>query len=311
MKQVAEQRATKNINPADWEEVNCPSCGPDAQSRLLFQRIDGHGIRLCLGCGLIFVSPRFTPGRLAAMYEREDYADESVFDNFDYEAWVKQIDYKVHAMSCYKVKAMLVELLTRYLGTGARVLDVGCGFGLTVLEANRRGFDAEGIDLSEHFVALARGKLGLGEKVRQGRLEDLHLADSAYDGVIFWDVLEHVHNPLEILAEIRRILRPGGYLFGQVPNWRGLTNRYKTFLNRHGFGHKQFKHFGIPHHVFNFDEGSLRLMLEKAGFEVVYCRSWSKLKYKINPSPLSRWFHGTLERRNLTDYLVFVAQTPA
>ena len=69
---------------------------------------------------------------------------------------------------------------------------------------------------------------------------------------------------------------------------------------------------GLRHQLAaTFAARSLRHMLEKAGFDVVYCRSWSKLKYKINPSPMSRWFHETLERRNLTDYLAFVAQKPA
>lgn len=294
---------------SDWDEVPCPTCGRDAPSRRLFQRTDGHGIRFCNGCGLIFVSPRFSARKLAEIYEREDYSDVSVFENFDYERWKQQKGYNVRPMTSYKVKGMLLDLIANHLPPGARLLDVGCGFGLTVYEANKRGYRADGIDISTRFLKLAREKLGL--TLQQGRLEDLHFAGSSYDGVIFWDVLEHVHNPLEILAEIHRIARPGGYLFGQVPNWRGLSNRYKTFLNRHGFARKQFKHFGIPHHVFIFDDSSLRRMIEKCGLRLIYCRSWSKMKYNVTPTPLQRWFYGALEERNLTDYISFVAQKPA
>lgn len=301
--------AITRYNPADLEEVQCPTCGPAARNRSLFERADGLGIRLCDECGLMFVSPRLTPRKLAEIYESEDFSDISVFDNFNYDQWKQQTGYVVNALSSYKVKAALLDLVVKYVPTGGRLLDVGSGFGLTVYEANRRGFRAEGIDISQRLASLAHEKLGV--TVRCGRVEEANLEAGSLDAVIFWDVLEHVHNPLEILAEIRRITRPQGYLFGQVPNWRGLTNRYKTFLNRHGLTHKQFKHFGIPHHVFNFDESSLRHMLERGGFEVVYCRSWSKLKYKINPSPVSRWFHETLERRNWTDYLAFVARKPA
>ena len=296
-------------SPSDWDEVPCPTCGQEAPSRKLFQRTDGHGIRFCNGCGLIFMSPRFSARKLAEIYEREDYSDISVFANFDYEQWKQQKGYNVRPMTSYKVKGMLLDLVANYLPPGAQLLDVGCGFGLTVYEANKRGFRADGIDISTRFLKLAREKLGL--TLKQGRLEDLRLPDKSYDGVIFWDVLEHVHNPLEILTEIRRITRPGGYLFGQVPNWRGLSNRYKTFLNRHGFARKQFKHFGIPHHVFMFDEASLGRMLEKCGWEMIYCRSWSKMKYNVNPNPLQRWFYGVLEERNLTDYVTFVARNPA
>jgi SAM-dependent methyltransferase len=301
---------TIKYSAADLEEVPCPTCGPTAKTRFIFQRNDGLGIRLCEGCGLMFVSPRLTPRKLAEIYESENFANTSVFDNFDYDRWQQQTGFVVNALSSYKVKATLLDLVTEYVPTGGRLLDVGSGFGLTVYEANRRGFRAEGIDISQRLANLAHEKLGV--TVHCGRIEESHLEEDSRDGVILWDVLEHVHNPLEILAAIRRITRPGGYLFGQVPNWRGLTNRYKTFLHRRGLTcGKQFKHFGIPHHVFNFDERSLRRMLETAGFEVVYCRSWSKLKYKLNPSPVSRWFHQTLERRNLTDYLAFVAQRPA
>ena len=100
-------------------------------------------------------------------------------------------------------------------------------------------------------------------------------------------------------------------MFGQVPNWRGLTNRYKTFLNRHGFARKQFKHFGIPNHVFMFDEGSLRQMLAKCGLNLVYCRSWSKLKYHMHPPSWKRWFYHVLEQRKLTDYIIFVGGNEA
>jgi 2-polyprenyl-3-methyl-5-hydroxy-6-metoxy-1,4-benzoquinol methylase len=255
------------------------------------------------------MSPRYSARKLAEIYEREDYSDISVFENFNYEDWKQQKGFKSRPMTNYKVKGMLLDLVAQYLPTGARLLDVGCGFGLTVYEANKRGFRADGIDISQRFLKLAREKLGL--TLKQGRLEDMHFPDGTYDGVICWDVLEHVHNPLEILTEIRRIVRPGGYLFGQVPNWRGLSNRYKTCLNRHGFPKKQFKHFGVPHHVFIFDEHSLRQMVEKCGLHLVYCRSWSKLKYKVSPSALQRWFYGVLEKRNLTDYVSFVAQVPS
>jgi hypothetical protein len=60
-----------------------------------------------------------------------------------------------------------------------------------------------------------------------------------------------------------------------------------------------------------FDQPSLRRMIEKCGWQLIYCRSWSKMKYNVNPTPLQRWFHGVLEERNLTDYITFVARNPA
>ena len=135
-----------------------------------------------------------------------------------------------------------------------------------------------------------------GVTVRCGRIEEADIEEGSIDAVIFWDVLEHVHNPLEILAEIQRITRPGGHLFGQVPNWRGLTNRYKTFLNRHGLARKQFKHFGIPHHIFNFDESSLRRMMEKSRVATGLLPFVVKIEVQDQSLAAARWFHGALER---------------
>jgi 2-polyprenyl-3-methyl-5-hydroxy-6-metoxy-1,4-benzoquinol methylase len=289
-----------------WEEISCPTCGTGEEGRLVFQRTDGHGIRQCQACGLMFVSPRLSPAGLAAIYEEENHERDTLLDNFSYEQWKRDPALTRRATTSYKVKAMLLDLVGQHLETGTRLLDVGCGFGLTVLEATKRGYLAEGVEISQRRLMLARERLGL--TLMQGRLEELRLPAGSYDGVIFWDVLEHVHNPLEILAEIRRVTRPGGFIFGQVPNWRGLTNRYKTFLSRHGFSHKQFKHFGMPNHVFMFDARSLEGMLDKCGWRLVYCRSWSKLKYHQKVSAFQRCFYGILERRNLTDYIAFVAQ---
>jgi SAM-dependent methyltransferase len=309
MEQASRHVSSEQLTGADWEEVCCPTCGAGLRSRLLFRRIDGHGIRLCSGCGLMFVSPRLLPDKLAAIYERDHDYEGRLFENFGYERWKHEPAFNLHSTTSYTVKAMLIDLVSVYLEPRARLLDVGCGFGLTVLEARQRGFQADGIDISQHRLRIARERVGLS--LMQGRLEEMHFADATYDGVILWDVLEHVHNPLEILREIRRITRLGGYIFGQVPNWRGLTNRYKTFLNRHGFARKQFKHFGIPNHVFMFDEGSLRQMLAKCGLNLVYCRSWSKLKYRMHPPSCKRWLYHVLEQRKLTDYITFVGGNEA
>jgi len=49
-------------------------------------------------------------------------------------------------------------------------------------------------------------------------------------------------------------------------------------------------------------------MVEKSGLRLIYCRSWSKMKYNVNPTLLQRWFYRVLEEQNLTDYISFVAQ---
>ena len=69
MQQTAPDIRERTQSSSDWDEVPCPTCGPGAPNRLLFRRTDGHGIRFCDECGLIFTSPRFSARKLAEIYE--------------------------------------------------------------------------------------------------------------------------------------------------------------------------------------------------------------------------------------------------
>ena len=76
----------------------------------------------------MFISPRLTPRKLAAIYESEDFSDISVFDNFDYDQWKQQTGYVVNSLSSYKVKADLLDLVGEVRAAGRA--NVGRGIGI-------------------------------------------------------------------------------------------------------------------------------------------------------------------------------------
>ncbi len=101
---------------------------------------------------------------------------------------------------------------------GARVLDVGCGGGLLSEALAREGAEVTAIDLSPELVDVARLHLlesdGLKVDYRLQAVEAL--ADDIpghFDAVTCMEMLEHVPDPLAVLAACRRLLRPGGSLF--------------------------------------------------------------------------------------------------
>ena len=105
----------------------------------------------------------------------------------------------------------LARLFERWVPTGAQCLDVGCGDGRTSGPwLLGRGCSYLGVDISESAVEEARAN-GL-----QAQLIDdaasLPIPDGAYDVVVSVEVLEHLFLPLEALAEMVRVLRPGGLL---------------------------------------------------------------------------------------------------
>ncbi len=113
------------------------------------------------------------------------------------------------------------RVLGRYLGAthGAPVLDVGCGMGSFVLLANAVGVPAVGLELDPVALALARERAGHGDVFVRASATELPVGSAAVAGVLLHDVLEHTGDWRAILAECRRVLRPGGVLYVKGPSY--------------------------------------------------------------------------------------------
>jgi SAM-dependent methyltransferase len=116
------------------------------------------------------------------------------------------------------------------LRPGARVLDVGAGFGRHVFECARRGADVVALDFAEDEVVETRATLGgmvdAGEidierfkGVARGDATKLPFGDAAFDTVITSEVLEHIQDDVTAISEMVRVLRPGGTFAATVPAW--------------------------------------------------------------------------------------------
>ena len=116
------------------------------------------------------------------------------------------------------------------LAPGDRVLDVGAGFGRHVFECARRGADVVALDYAEDEVVQTRATLGgmvdAGEidlerfkGVLRGDATKLPFADGSFDVVITSEVLEHIQDDVAAIAEMVRVLKPGGHFAATVPAW--------------------------------------------------------------------------------------------
>lgn len=100
--------------------------------------------------------------------------------------------------------------------TPGRLLDVGAGPGFMVNAAQRRGWDAIGIDVNAWASQYARSELGLD--VRVGELTDDSFVGESFDAITMMDLVEHVPEPDALLAQARRLVRPGGALAILTPD---------------------------------------------------------------------------------------------
>lgn len=124
----------------------------------------------------------------------------------------------------------------------ARVLEVGCGTGATLrMLARRPGFSglAYGVDQSAHFVAAANGfarEENLSEHVvfQVGDAHRLDFPSATFDVVIAHTLISHVTEPAKVLAEMARVVRPGGTVVIFDGDYSSLTYAYPD----HDFGQR-------------------------------------------------------------------------
>jgi 2-polyprenyl-3-methyl-5-hydroxy-6-metoxy-1,4-benzoquinol methylase len=103
---------------------------------------------------------------------------------------------------------------------GARVLDVGSGYGTLLSALAQRGYRMLGLELSSVRTAVSRQLNGV--RVIEGDVYRLPAAGGPFDAITFIHVLEHLTRPVEALRALRERLRPGGLLFVEVPNAEDL-----------------------------------------------------------------------------------------
>jgi SAM-dependent methyltransferase len=139
---------------------------------------------------------------------------------------------------------------------GGRFLDVGCGSGDMVAAMARLGMESEGVEPSRYAAAKATEA---GLRVTCGLLQDAAFPDASFDAVSMFHVLEHTLNPVEVLRECRRILKPGGELVIGVPNFDSLVF---ALVGKGWIG------LQLPSHVQHFSTNSMRVAAKRAGLAV-------------------------------------------
>ena len=110
---------------------------------------------------------------------------------------------------------------------GKRLLEVGVGAGTDHLQWARAGAECHGVDLTDAAIETTRARLalyGLESKLQRVDAETLPFADDTFDVVYSWGVIHHSERPEAIIAEIRRVLKPGGVFIGMMYGRRSVLS---------------------------------------------------------------------------------------
>lgn len=117
-----------------------------------------------------------------------------------------------------------VGVVLRLLGPSpGSVLDCGMGPGRLLAELERGGWSVSGIDISGEMVSLARARLpDAAKRLLKGPIESLPFPSESFDAAVATGVLEYLEDIPQALAEVGRVLRPGGVFVASMPNTQAV-----------------------------------------------------------------------------------------
>jgi len=152
------------------------------------------------------------------------------------------------------------------LPDGAKIMEAGCGGGLFIraIKKLRPLWQCHGSDISREAIGAA---MAMNDGVIYTASEEnkLPYGDSEFDGIAFFDVLEHVGNPELFLKEIYRVLKPGGILYAFVP-CEGDAMSLWNLLGKLGVKKELTKKYAG--HINNFSRKNVYELLGRCGFKI-------------------------------------------
>lgn len=223
----------------------CPVCS-SAEFKDKYIK-EGYQVQECQGCQLQLLNPQPSNEELAEIYSSNYFLGEKT------EAALQQ----VAEMKRATAQLYLDALLNYGVKQGGRLLEVGCGSGDFLVEAQKRGFEVVGVEFSPHATADANAKVGPGGgRVYQGEIGGVDLPEQHFDVCVLSDVIEHTRQPDQFVQILHRLLKPGGTLLVVTPS---LSSWSARFLRQHWMEYK-------TEHLYYFNNNALQTLLFKYGF---------------------------------------------
>lgn len=262
--------------PESTEHVPCPLCGGTTGIVVGEKGRFEMPVRnvCCETCATVYVSPRPTAAAMGEYYRstyREHYGSVGYVTQTGKRATPSDPDYEEALFAWHSPQAEAALMLAAP-AAGASVLEIGCRHGKTLaLMRERHGIVPFGIEPGEAEAEQARQA---GIDCFNGPLEAFDAGGRRFDLVQWFHVLEHLHEPLSALLQVRELIRPGGTLLIEVPN----VHQPYGLLEENFFQNVHLVSYG-PH--------TLPALVRRAGFDVTRVVDSGTLWVMATPSTLA------------------------
>ncbi len=249
-------------------------------------------MRGCQSCGLLWLDPRPVQTELPRLYhvyythttpgpgnQRLASICQAIWrqiwsDLLGYPPAQLPIMYRIAIRMLQLIPAVsdsaILEVMGVHATWGTHLLDVGCGNGRYLAQMRALGWAVTGVEVDPIAAAQARTHFGL--TVHTGTLNDVGFPPNSFDVVTISHVIEHVDDPLGLLRESLRVLRPGGRVVITTPNSVSLGHRW--------FG-AAWRGLEPPRHLMIFSPHALDRLVRQTGFQRVKLQTSGRLARSI------------------------------
>ena len=268
---------------SDSPPAQCPICeSSDAKLRYRITRFRVYG---CERCSQVYLWPLLDEDEVREIFsklytEGEGSVPElKTYYEFTYE------DTPTNPL--VQLYETWLDGIERHRKSG-RLLDIGCGTGLFLSVARRRGWEPYGIDDCAEATAHARDHFGLD--VWDGEFAEVISDGKRFDVITMWDIIEHARRPVSLLETARSCLAPGGVVGISTPNQRNILDVVAGTLYHLSGGRatRALEKFYIEQHFLYFAPDTMVNALERAGLERVELRRELTDLRRLHLGPASR-----------------------
>lgn len=264
-------------------DARCPVCA-SVEATLLY-RITDFRVYTCRACDVVYLWPQIDDDDVRDLFEKLYTAGQSTLPELgDYYQFTYEDTPDNPLVHTYEA---WLDALERVRAPG-RLLDIGCGTGLFLAVARRRGWEPYGVDDCDVATRHARDHFGLD--VWDGQFTDVAARGLRFDAITMWDIIEHSRAPISLLDAARTVLSPDGVIGVSTPNQHSILDVVAGLLYRASRGAitAPLEKFYIDQHFLYFDEQTLGRAFADAGLEIRVMQRESTDLRRLSLSPAMR-----------------------
>lgn len=241
--------------------MKCETCHAD-DSKILYHLNDCDVLE-CNNCELIFINLTGSDGAIKDLYSSEYFSTRDKYNPDILDAHGDGFGTEV--TSEFTKGLETIENIRKR----GRLLDVGCGTGIFLNIARKRGWEVSGIDVSDYAAQIAKERFGIQVDLRP--LTEIKFPSEYFDVITLWDSIEHFSHPSLYLREINRILKRDGILVLNTPNENSLSRTIARLLYYVSFGLFKYPARRLYHkyHNYYFSEKTIKDLLTDSGYTII------------------------------------------